>query len=167
VDLWVPLSVDYLTDAEAPYCDVPSMSWLRIIGRLKPGASPARIGERLTALLRHWLPTEAALAPQYQSELKEELPQRVIRLGPAGRGIGEMRDSYRSSLNILLGICAAVLLIGCANVANLLLARGMARRLQTALQRALGASTMRVLRQSLTESLLLAGMGGLFGVIIA
>jgi predicted permease len=167
MDLWVPLSVDYLTDAEAPYCDVPSMSWLRMIGRLRPGASPAAVGERLTTLLRHWLPTEAALAPQYQSQLKEELSQQVIRLGPAGRGIGEMRDSYGSSLKILLGLCGAVLLIGCANVANLLLARGMARRPQTALQRALGASTRRILRQSLTESLLLAGMGGLFGLIIA
>ena len=98
MDLWVPLSVDYLTDAEAPYCDIPSMSWLRLIGRLKPGANPAAVGERLTILLRHWLTGEAALPPQYQSQLKDELPQQAIRLGPAGRGIGEMRDSYGRSL---------------------------------------------------------------------
>src|SRR5947209_710573 len=138
MDLWVPLSVDYLTDAEAPYCDIPSMSWLRLVGRLKPGANPAAVGERLTILLRHWLTEEAALAPQYQSQLNDQLSQQVIRLGPAGRGIGELRDSYGGSLKILLGICCAVLLIGCANVANLLLARGMVRRPQTALQRALG-----------------------------
>ena len=167
MDLWVPLSVEYLTDAEAPYCDVPSMSWLRIIGRLKPGTNLARVGERLTSLLRHWLAGEAALAPQYQSKLTEELPQQVIHLGPAGHGIGEMRDSYGRSLKILLGICAAVLLIGCANVANLLLARGIGRRAQTALQRAVGASTGRILQQSLTESLLLSAMGGVFGVVIA
>lgn len=167
MDLWVPLSVDYLTDAEAPYCDVPSMSWLRLIGRLKPGANPASVGERLTILLRRWLTGEAALAPQYQSQLKEQLSQQVIRLGPAGRGIGEMRDSYGSSLQILLAICCAVLLIGCANVANLLLARGISRRPQTALQRALGAPTRRILRQSFIESLLLAAMGGVLGVIIA
>jgi predicted permease len=167
MDLWVPLSVDYLTDAEAPYCDVPSMSWLRIIARLKPGANPAAVSGRLTTLLRDWLPSEAALAPQYESQLKDELAQQVIRLGPAGRGVGEMRDSYGSSLKILLGICAAVLLIGCANVANLLLARGLARRPSIALQRALGAPTRRILGQSLIESLLLAGQGGVLGVILA
>jgi len=167
MDLWVPLSVDYLTDAEAPYCDVPSMAWLRVIGRLKPGATTARVSERLTAYLQHWLTGEGALAPQFESQLKEQLSQQTIRIGPAGQGIGEMRDSYRSSLRILLGICAAVLLIGCANVANLLLARGMARRPQTALQRALGASTGRILQQSFLESLLLAAMGGVLGVAIA
>src|SRR6202000_3536678 len=109
----------------------------------------------------------AAMPPQFETQLKSELSQQVIRLGPGGQGIGEMRDSYRSSLYIFFGICSAVLLIGCANVANLLLARGMARRPQTALQRALGASTSRILQQSFIESLLLAVIGGLMGVASA
>ncbi|WP_109486878.1 ABC transporter permease [Occallatibacter savannae] len=163
MDLWVPLSVDYLTDADAPYCDVASLSWLRLIGRLKPDANPANAGQRLTVLLEHWLAGEGAFAAQSA----EELSHQVIRLGPAGRGVSEMRDAYGSSLKILLGICCAVLLIGCANVANLLLARGMTRRPQTALQRALGAPTRMILRESFTESLLLAAMGGVLGVIIA
>lgn len=167
IDLWVPLSTEYLTDAEAPYSDVPSMAWLRMIGRLKPGATTAGVAERLTADLQHWLTSESALPPQFQSQLKDELPRQAIRLGPGAQGIGEMRDSYRNSLHILLGICAAVLLIGCANVANLFLARGMARRPQTALQRALGASRGRILQQSLLESLLLAVIGGVFGVVTA
>jgi predicted permease len=167
MDLWVPLSVDYLTDAEAPYCDVPSMAWLRLIGRLRPGATTAGVAERLTADLRHWLTSEDALAPQYQSQLKDQLSRQIIRLGPGGQGVGEMRESYGRSLRILLGTCVAVLLVGCANVANLLLARGMAARPQIALQRALGASTGRILRQSFTESLLLAVMGGALGVGIA
>jgi len=167
MDLWVPLSTEYLTDAEAPYNDVPSMAWLRLIGRLKPGATTAGVAERLTADLQHWLPSEAALPPQFQLQLKDQLSRQAIRLGPGGQGIGEMRDSYRSSLRILLGICAAVLLVGCANVANLLLARGMVRRRQTALQRALGASRGRILQQSFLESLLLAVMGGVLGVAIA
>jgi predicted permease len=146
MDLWVPLSVDYLTDAEAPYCDVPSMAWLRLIGRLKPGATTAGVGDRLTAYLQHWLTSEGALAPQFESQLKDQLSRQVIRLGPGGQGIGEMRNSYRSSLYILLSICMAVLLVACANVANLLLARGMTRRPQTALQLGLGASTGRILR---------------------
>ncbi|MFZ0631335.1 MAG: ABC transporter permease [Acidobacteriaceae bacterium] len=167
MDLWVPLSVDYLTDAEAPYCDIPSMAWLRMIGRLKPGATTAGVAERLTADLRHWLTSEDALAPEFQSQLKDQLPRQIIRLGPGGQGIGEMRDSYGRSLRILLALCVAVLLVGCANVANLLLARGMARRPQMALQRALGASTGRILRQSFTESLLLAVLGGALGVGVA
>ncbi|WP_446743283.1 ABC transporter permease [Silvibacterium acidisoli] len=167
MDLWVPLSTEYLTDAEAPYSDVPSMAWLRMIGRLKPGATTAGVSERLSADLQHWLTTDGAVAPQFQAQLKDQLSRQMIHLGPGGQGIGEMRDSYRSSLRILLAICAAVLLIGCANVANLLLARGMARRPQTALQRALGASSGRILRQSFTESLLLSVMGGALGVAIA
>ncbi len=167
MDLWVPLSTEYLTDAEAPYNDVPSMAWLRMIGRLKPGATTAGVADRLTADLQHWLTSEGALAPQFQSQLKDQLSRQAIRLGPGGQGIGEVRDSYRCSLHILLGICAAVLLVGSANVANLLLARGMARRQQTALQRALGASTERILRQSFIESLLLAVLGGVLGVTIA
>jgi predicted permease len=167
MDLWVPLSVDYLTDAEAPYCDVPSMAWLRLIGRLKPGATTAGVSERLTAYLQHWLTSEGALAPQFESQLKDQLSRQVIRLGPGGQGIDEMRNSYRSSLYILLSICTAVLLVGCANVANLLLARGMTRRPQTALQLALGASTGRILRQSFLESMLLAVTGGILGVVVA
>lgn len=167
MDLWVPLSVDYLTDAEAPYCDIPSMAWLRIIGRLKPGATTAGVADRLTSVLQHWLPSEGALAPEYESQLNTQLSRQVIHLGPGGQGVSDMRDAYRSSLYILLGICAAVLLIGCANVANLLLARGMARRPQTALQRALGASPGRILQQSFIESLLLAVAGGILGIIVA
>ena len=167
MDLWVPLSTEYLTDAEAPYNDVPSMAWLRMIGRLRSGATTAGVADRLTADLQHWLPSEGTLPPQFQSQLKGQLSRQAIRLGPGGQGIGEMRDSYRSSLRILLGICAAVLLVGCANVANLLLARGMARRRQTALQRALGASRGRILQQSFLESLLLAVLGGALGVALA
>ncbi len=167
MDLWVPITTEYLTDAEAPYSDVPSMAWLRVIGRLKPGASTAGVSDRLTAYLQHWLTSSGALAPQFESQLKDQLSHQIIRIGPGGQGIGDMRDAYRSSLRILLAICAAVLLVACANVANLLLARGMARRPQTALQRALGASTRRILLQSFTESLLLSAVGGVLGVIIA
>ena len=87
MDLWVPLSVDYLTDAEAPYSDVPSMAWLRLIGRLRRGATTAGVAARLTANLRHWLTSEDTLAPQYRSQLKDQLSQQIIRLGPGGQGV--------------------------------------------------------------------------------
>jgi predicted permease len=165
--LWVTLRAEYLTDGNGSYNLVPSSAWLRIIGRLHPGASPAVASVRLTAMLRHWLVTDAAMMPDNRAELLRELPQQNLSIGSAASGVGMMRETYASSLGILLGICALVLLIACANVANLLLARGLSRRPQIAICSALGASRKRLVRQALTESLLLGAMGGVAGVVIA
>ena len=165
--LWVTLRAEYLTDGNGSYNLVPSSAWLRIIGRLHPGASPAVASARLTAMLRHWLVTDAAMMPDNRAELLRELPQQNLSIESAAAGIGMMRDGYGSSLGILLGICALVLMIACANVANLLLARGLSRRPQTAIRSALGASRRRLIRQALTESLLLGAMGGVAGILIA
>jgi predicted permease len=165
--LWVTLRAEYLTDGNGSYNLVPSSAWLRIIGRLRPGASPSAAAAQYTALLRHWLITDAAMMPDNRVELLRELPRQNISVGSAASGIGVMRDTYGASLGILLGICALVLLIACANVANLQLARGLSRRPQVALQSALGASRKRLMRQALTESLLLGAMGGIAGILIA
>ena len=165
--IWVTLRAEYLTDGNGSYNVVPSSAWLRVIGRLRPGASVAGIPAQLTAMLRHWLTTDAAMMPDNRRELLAELPRQNINIGSAASGVGMMRDTYGNSLGILLGICALVLLIACANVANLLLARGLARRAQIAIMSALGASRKRLIRQALTESVLLGVMGGVAGVLIA
>src|SRR6266545_4057923 len=100
-------------------------------------------------------------------EVKRLLPRQSITVVPAGAGVAEMKEDYGRSLQILLAVCGLVLLIACANVANLLLARGVARRGQTAVRMAMGAARRQIITQALTESLLLSVMGGIAGLAVA
>ena len=143
--------------------------WLRIIGRLRTGANPGGLAPRFTAILRQWLVTDLGSGEfqQYLPQIKAILPKQNVNVIPAGAGIGDMKKGYGDSLRILLIVCCLVLLIACANIANLLLARGAARRAQTSVRLALGASRKRLLRQSITESLVLSIFGGAAGIVIA
>ena len=96
-----------------------------------------------------------------------EIPRQHIRLTPAGRGVEQLQTDYATGLRLLVTLSGLLLLIGCANVANLLLARGSANRSQTAVRLALGAARSRLVRQMLTESVLLALLGGAAGVYVA
>jgi predicted permease len=165
--LWIPLQTEYLTDAEASYNLVHSSAWLRVIGRLRPGAQLAGASSELTSLLRHWLVSDADMMPNHRAELEQQLPQQRIEIARCATGISALGDEYGRSLKILLAVCTMVLLIACANVVNLLLARGMTRRAQASIQSALGASGARLIRQALTESLVLALLGGIAGVLLA
>ena len=142
-------------------------AWLRVIGRLRPGATPDALPARLTNLLRVWLVNDSGMPAEWASGVKAALPKQTIRVVPAGTGVGVMKANYKDSLHILLTVCCLVLLIACANIANLLLARGVARRAQVSVRLALGASRKRLIRQSLTESLVLSVFGGLLGLGVA
>ncbi|HMD21051.1 MAG TPA: ABC transporter permease [Alloacidobacterium sp.] len=142
-------------------------AWLRVVGRLKPGATADALPARMTTLIRQWLVNGADFPADWMSGIKAGLPKQFVKVVPAGNGIGLMKEDYGNNLRILLAVCALVLLIACANIANLLLARGTARRAQTSVRLALGASRKRLIRQSLTESLVLSIFGGLAGLIIA
>jgi predicted permease len=165
-EVWVPIQQEPLfRGTNSLLHKFPA--WLRVIGRLRPGASPNAVPARLTALVRQWLVNESGMPPEWMSGLKTLLPKQVIKVIPAGNGVGVMKADYGANLRILFTVCCLVLLISCANIANLLLSRGAARRTQTSVRLALGASRRRLIRQSLTESLVLSLFGGLAGLAVA
>jgi macrolide transport system ATP-binding/permease protein len=140
------------------------MQWLYLIGRVKPGVQLAALQDKVSALLRQQL----AQTPRYQSVGNmPQLKRSHIVLTPGGAGILAMQEGHDRGLQLLMTASGLVLLIACANLANLLLVRGMARKAEINVRAALGARRGRIVRQLLTESMLLAGMGGLAGLLVA
>ena len=166
-DIWVPLQLEPMINAEGSLLHQPVSAWLRMIGRLRPGASIDGMAPRLTGILRQWLQTDSGYPATWMADVVRLLPKQVIGVVPAGAGVAVMKEEYGRSLQILLSVCGLVLLIACANVANLLLARGVARRGQTAVRLAVGATPRMIVTQALTESVLLAIGGGIFGLVVA
>ncbi len=166
-DLWVPLHQEPLINRDGSILRQPVSAWLRVIGRLRPGASVDGMAPRLTGILRHWIQYESEYPANWMPEVIQGLPKQVIDVVPAGAGVGIMKEEYGRSLQILLAVCGLVLFIACANVANLLLARAVARRTQTAVRLAVGATRLQVVTQALVESVLLALAGGVAGLLVA
>ena len=166
-EIWIPLQQEAVMSRDGGLLNSPFSAWLRVIGRVRPGVSTAAMGPRLTAMLRQWMLKDSQYPVDWMPEIKRHLPNQVINVIPAGAGVAEMKEEYGRSLQILFAVCGVVLLIACANVANLLLARAVARRAQTAVRLAIGASRRQIIAQALTESILLAVAGGMIGLAVS
>src|SRR5215472_50558 len=170
------LDVGSSFDVAVPFCSVPAINnspvltrrdlfWLTVMGRLKPGWSIARASAQLDAISPGVF--EATVPDGYSTKSRDSY--RAFRLAayPAGTGVSELREKYRASLWLLLGITGMVLLIACANLANLMLVRAGKREQEVAVRLALGASRRRLILQLLAEGLMLAIGGGVAGIFVA
>jgi predicted permease len=159
-DFWLPLA----GDPEKWRLSNAAVEWLYLLGRLKSGFAPEPVQARLTVELQEWLNSHLEVIPERD---RKDIPQQHVHLTPAGHGVEKLQTDYETGLHLLVTLSALLLLIACANIANLLLARGSANRSQIALRLALGAPRHRLIRQVLTESVLLALVGGAAGLYIA
>ena len=148
----------------APYLNDPDSQWAYIIGRVRPGTSIPAVQAKASVLLKQEF---APLKTFTDQRAQKVLPNTHVVLTPGGGGIQNMQDGYKDHLKLLSWIAALVLLVACANIANLLLVRGMSRRAELAIRSALGAQRSRIVCQLLTESVLLSAMGGLLGLAIS
>jgi predicted permease len=161
-DIFVPISMQPLIDpkgAKGGFLDDPNMWWVDVAGRIKPGVSDAQAQAALDVELA------AATRSTITVKAGETVPHLLLEDG--SRGLGFAARMFRKPVYVLLALTGFVLLLACANIANLLLARGAQRQREMSVRLALGAGRGRVLRQLLTESLLLAGIGGAGGLALA
>ncbi len=163
-DFWLPLTSELLIDGDTARLKRPNGNFLDLIGRVRQGTNPKSLEAKLKVEFHNWL---ASHVPDMEPGEKQLWGQQTLRLIPGGAGVAAMRDQYEDGLKLLLIAAGCVLLVACANLANLMLARGFKDRAQISLRVALGASRWRLVRKVLLESILLAIIGGVLGVAVA
>lgn len=164
-DFWLPLSFQPQIELRKSFLDDGEAYWLMLMGRLKPGVPIEQAQANVNLALRQFL-TELA-GSQLNEDRQRGIQNTYLQLTKGGQGISGLRVQYSRPLHMLMAIVGMVLLIACANVGSLLLSRAASRKAEISLRMALGASRFRIIRQLLTESLILAITGGVCGVLLA
>src|ERR1700727_822322 len=162
--LWIPLNNEPIIEGETSILKQPDTNWLYALGRIKPGVNPGSLQAKLSNILRQWMSTQPAYT---LNGAQTEIPKQHVVITQAGAGIQNMQQEAGNGLHLLMGISGLVLLVACANIANLLLAKGATRRAETSISMALGAARSRLVRQMLVESLLLGCAGGVVCIALA
>ncbi len=161
---WIPLAIEPVIEGQNALLHVPDSNWLYAVGRLKPGVAVGGLQAKISNTLRLWLMGQSAYTRNGGNTV---IAKQHVVVVPAGGGIQNLQQETGKGLYLLMAISALVLLVACANIANLLLARGATRKAETSIRMALGAARQRLIRQMLTESILLSCLGGLAGLLVA
>jgi predicted permease len=163
-DFWMPVQTEPYVRGDISILHHQDSHWLYALGRVRREVSIGVLQTKLSAVLRQWLYSRAAYTSNGGSSI---IPKQYVVLTPAGGGIQTLQIHTNQGLKMLMILSSVVLLIACANIANLMLARATTHRSDVALRMALGAGRRRLIRQILTESVLLSCLGGLAGLAVA
>jgi predicted permease len=164
-DFWLPMSFQEQIERRGSFLTNTQAYFLTPIGRLKPGVTMAQAQANVTLALQQFLTEQAG--SQLTEERRKGIQNTFIKLVDGRGGLSGLRRAYSKPLQMLMAIVGMVLLIACANVGSLLLSRAASRKAEISLRLALGATRWRIIRQLLTESMLLAAIGGVCGVLLA